>query len=134
MQKKTIESVNDLKQPQIKYRKEKRKHLRMSVSFPVFCYSFLTKKHFFSSCENISLGGMCLTSDDFLKLDEHMEFKIEFPGRTITCQGTIVSFKSFKDSKNKKVGIKFIDLKSKTREYIANIILEMNLQSEDMTN
>ncbi|MCJ7581834.1 MAG: PilZ domain-containing protein [Candidatus Aminicenantes bacterium] len=91
MQKKEIESVNETKQTQIKYRKEKRMHLRLSIRLPIFCYCLTSKNYFFSYCKNISPGGMSLSSDVFSKLDEFMEFKIEFPGRTISCKGKIVS-------------------------------------------
>ncbi len=129
---KGVELVNGTKQKRIKYRKEKRKHPRLNISLPVFCYSLSSKNYFFSSCENISLGGMCLSGKDFLKLDELMEFKIEFPGRSISCKGKIVWFKYLSSSKDKKVGVEFTDLNSKNREFIANFMLEMNLHSGDV--
>ncbi len=129
---KGVEPVNGTKQKRIKDRKEKRKHPRLNISLPVFCYSQSSKNYFFSSCENISLGGMCLSGKDFLKLDELMEFKIEFPGRSISCKGKIVWLKYLSSSKDKKVGVKFTDLNYKKRKFMAEFILEMNLHPGEM--
>lgn len=129
---KGVEPVNGTKQKRIKYRKEKRKLPSLNISLPVFCYSLSSKNYFFSTCENISLEGMCLSGKDFLKLDKLMEFKIEFPGKFISCKGKIAWFKYRSNSKDTKVGIEFTDLNSKNRKFIADFILEMNLHSVNM--
>ncbi len=123
--------MKSTKQRRIKYVKEKRKNPRLSISLPLFCYCLKSRTYFFSSCENISLGGMYLTGDGFLKLNELMEFKIEFPDKTLSCKGKIAWLKSLSASKIKKAGVEFTYLESKNREYIADFILDRNLHFVD---
>ncbi len=72
-----------------------------------------------------------MSDNGVLKLDERLEFKIEFPGRTISCEGKVVWLKYFSDSGDKKAGIEFADLESKNREFIADFILDRKLHFVD---
>lgn len=105
--------------------KEKRKHRRLRISFPLFCYCLTSRASFFSAFEDISLGGMCLAGNGFFTLNELLEFKIEFPGRTVSCKGKIVWNKDLPDSKDKKAGVEFTNLGSKNRDYIKDFISDM---------
>ncbi len=128
---KVIDSVNGTKKQRIKSGKEKRKRPRLNISLRLFCYCLTSRIYFFSSCENISPGGMGLSGNGSLKLNELMEFKIEFPGRIISCKGKIISIKYLSDSEDWKARVRFTNLESKDREFITNFILEMNLRSID---
>lgn len=104
--------------------KEKRKHTRLRIRFPLFCYCLTSKASFFSAFEDISIGGMCLIGNGYLTLNERMEFKIKFPGRTVSCKGTIVWNKELRDSKDMKAGVEFTNLGSKNQKYIDEFISE----------
>ncbi len=105
--------------------KDKRKHTRLRISFPLFCYCLTSKASFFSAFEDISIGGMCLAGNSFFTLNELMEFKIEFPSRTVSCRGKIVWHKHPPDSKDKKAGVEFANLGSKNRDFIKDFISQM---------
>lgn len=123
--------MKSTKQKRLKDVNEKRKHQRLSIGLSLFCYRLTSRTYFFSSCENISLGGMCLSDNGFLKLDELMEFEIEFPSRTISCQGKIVWSKYLSGSEDKKTGVEFTNVKYKKQEFIADFILERNIHFVD---
>lgn len=74
---------------------------------------------------------MGLSGNGSLKLNELMEFKIEFPGRIISCKGKIISIKYLSGSEDWKTRVRFTNLESKDREFITDFILERNLQFVD---
>lgn len=117
--------MKNTKQQRVKDMKDKRKHRRLRISFPLFCYCLASKTSFFSVFEDISIGGMCLVDNRFLSLHEHMEFKIEFSGRIVNCKGKIVWRKYLPDSKEKKAGVEFTYLGFKSRDFIADFISQM---------
>ena len=104
--------------------KEKRKNQRLWIKFPLLCYCLKSRDVFYSTFENISIGGMCLDVDRLLSLNELIKFKIGFPEKTIRCEGKIVWQKYPPDSEDKKAGVEFTYLESQNRDYIADFISE----------
>ncbi len=103
---------------------EKRKHPRLRLSLPLFCYGLTSRFSFYSAFENISIGGLNLVDIRFLYLNELLKLKIEFPGRTVCCDGKIVWLKNLPDLEDKKAGVKFTSLDSQSRDFIADFISE----------
>ncbi len=92
---------------------------------PLFCYGLTSRFSFYSAFENISIGGLNLVDIRFLSLNELLKLKIEFPGRTVRCEGKIVWLKNLPDSEDKKVGVEFTSLESKSRDFLADFISDM---------
>lgn len=111
--------VNDLN--------EKRKHPRLKLSLPLFCYGLTSRFSFYSEFENINIGGIGLVNIRFLSLDELLKLKLEFPGRTVRCKGKIIWLKNLPDSEDKKAGVKFTSLESKSRDFIADFISDQTV-------
>lgn len=104
---------------------EKRKHPRLKLSLPLFCNSLTSRFSFYSAFEDISIGGLSLVDIRFLSLNELLKLKIEFPGRTVRCEGKIVWLKNLPDSEDKKAGVEFTNMEPKNRDYIKDFISDM---------
>ncbi len=105
--------------------KEKRKHPRLSLLFPIYCYSLKSTTSFYSVFEDISKEGLRLITDNLLAINESIRFTITLVGKSIKGEGKIMWHKSFQNEKRFIVGVRFTKIEPKNHRFLSEFILDM---------
>lgn len=105
--------------------KEKRKHPRLSLLFPIHCHSLKSTTSFYTVFEDISKEGLRLIAEDLLAINESIKFTISLVGKSIKGEGKIMWCKSFQNEKRHIVGVKFTKIGPKNQRFLSEFLLEM---------
>jgi hypothetical protein len=105
--------------------KEKRKHPRLNLLYPIHCHSLKSSTSFYSEFENISNEGLKLVTDDLLDINESIKFEINLVGKSVKGEGKIVWHKSFQNKKRYTAGVKFTKLEPTNQRFLSKFLLDM---------
>jgi len=106
--------------------KEKRKHRRVRISFPVRCETLQSRKPFYTVFKDISKGGLKIITEEFIGVNNLIKFEINLIDTLIRGKGRIAWCNSQPYSERYWAGIEFTDIdalaEKKLSNFLSNII------------
>ncbi len=102
--------------------KEKRRFVRIHVSFPVECKTLPSQVYFYTVSKDLGLGGLKIISKDFLSKDSFVTVNVNLIDRILNAKGKIVWCNNRRASERYISGIEFIEMNQINRIELFELI------------
>lgn len=89
--------------------KEKRKHTRHQLSFPVECRRVGKSDYFYTVSKNLSAGGAKILSNNFLPKNEHFKIGLNLVKEVFHCKARVAWCNRESFSDRYTTGLEFVD-------------------------
>jgi hypothetical protein len=102
--------------------KNKRRFPRISLRAPIR-YQVRGRPEFdHAICDNISVGGLCFTGEQFIPTSTTLMLEINLLSRFLQPVGRIAWSQSLPHSDRKRLGIEFLELNNVEKNYLSDYV------------
>ncbi len=107
--------------------KERRKDLRVKVSFPVECIVLPERRSFFYTVsKDLSLGGVRILSENFLPKNQEVRVNINLIEEMVLIKARVVWCSKERCSERYSAGLRFLEINEKDRTNLNNFIRKVS--------
>jgi len=106
--------------------REKRKHARINISFPIGCQIQGAKKPFYTVFKDISQGGVKVITDNFMKKDSRIKLEINLIDKIIRGIGKVAWCRQKPYSDAYIAGIEFMEITPAGNQALKHLLSQLN--------
>lgn len=102
--------------------KEKRKHQRVNISFPVECKELTQKGYFCTVSRDLSLGGARIIADDFFSKDDALKVNINLIDKIVTLKAKVIWCKKERTANRYSIGLEFLEMNDSGKRSLSHFL------------
>jgi c-di-GMP-binding flagellar brake protein YcgR len=105
--------------------REKRKHPRIGISFPVECKVLPSKDYFYTVSKDLSTGGAKILSSDFLVKDDSLKLNINLIDKVLSVKAKVSWCTKEDSSQRYSTGLEFVELTEPDRDELVKFLTKL---------